>query len=377
MDPTRTFVETVLVVAQKYSIDVRDIGAVLKKLVVLSVKFVSQQRVWQECFAEDYVDWDLLSTTMGATRGLLPGVADWLTLLDFCQWDELCKHESTMQVNQPILHGLRAHMKACALDTGGDKAWTLVAKAFILLLIKGLPSQHSIESLTCRAFKTDTHEACTQLLARQAEHLFAPADYEAALVWLLGACVTGGRELQQVRAQCQAMQEERRLNLKQSRIVVFQGRPRLRDRVATVFKTEERKAQVDVLLSTWESFQGFSYLHQFPVTLSSRVREVLYFMASQTRWDWRAHLPRVLPSAGPLLTKVASHPVTQPVRGLASLPVNLDDARGRPDDGAGRICTSSSGWWRRSRWTARRPSQTSRSSAGSASSPSPSPTCSG
>jgi ABC-type proline/glycine betaine transport system ATPase subunit len=144
------------------------------------------------------------------------------------------------------------------------------------------------------------------------------------------------------------LQEERRLNLKQSRIVVFQGRPRLRDRVATVFKTEERKAQVDVLLSTWESFQGFSYLHQFPVTLSSRVREVLYFMASQTRWDWRAHLARVLPSAGPLLTKVASHPVTQPVRGLASLPVNLDDAQEgerererEPDDGAGRICTSS------------------------------------
>jgi len=313
MDPTRLFVETVLVVAQRYSIDTKDMGTVLRKLIVLSVKFVSQQRVWQACFGDDYVDWELLSTAPGASRGLLPGVADWLTLLDFCQWDDLCKHEATMQANQPLLHGLRAHMKACALDTGGERAWTLVAKLFVLLLIKGLPSQHSIESLTCGVFKTDTHDACTQLLARQAEHLYAPAEYETALVWLLEACVTGGKELHQVRAQCQAMQEERRLNLKQSRIVVFEGRPRLRDRVATVFKTEERKAQVDVLLSTWESFQGFSYLHQFPVTLSTRAKTLLYFLASQTHWDWRSHLHRILPSSGPLLEKVAAHPVTQPV----------------------------------------------------------------
>jgi len=313
MDPTRLFVELVLVVAQKYSIDVKDMGLVLKKLIVLSVKFVSQREVWQGCFPNDYVDWDLLSATVGPTRGVLPGVSDWLTLLDYCHWDNLCKHEATMQVNQPILHSLRAHMKACALDVGGDKAWTLVGKLFILLLIKGLPSQHSMESLTCRVFKTNTHESCTQLLARQAEHLFAPAEYEAALAWLLETCETGARELHQVRTQCQAMQEERRLNLKQSRIVVFKGRPRLRDRVATVFKTEERKAQVDVLLSTWESFQGFSYLHQFPVTLSSKCKLLCYFLACQTQFDWRSHLHRVLPAAGSLLQKVASHPVTQPV----------------------------------------------------------------
>jgi len=85
-----------------------------------------------------------------------------------------------------------------------------------------------------------------------------------------------------------------------------------RDRLSSTLKTEERKAQVDTMLDTWESYTGFCYKHQFPPTLSDRVKSRLYFLASQTRWEWSKHLHKILSSSAPLLDKVAMHPITQP-----------------------------------------------------------------
>lgn len=70
--------------------------------------------------------------------------------------------------------------------------------------------------------------------------------------------------------------------------------------------------QVDTLLDTWESYTGFCYKHQFPPTLSEKVKSRLYFLASQTRWEWRQQVSLLLPSGGALLDKVKSHPITQP-----------------------------------------------------------------
>ena len=129
---------------------------------------------------------------------------------------------------------------------------------------------------------------------------------------MLGKCVVDRAGLEQTQALCQASQEDKKLSLKLSRMTVMEGRPRLRDRVTSDLKTEERKAQVDTLLDTWESYAGFSYLHRFPPTLSEKVRSKLYFLASQTRWDWTRYVERILPAGGPLCIKVASHPITQP-----------------------------------------------------------------
>lgn len=166
----KDLVGAVLVVAQRYNIDVQDLGATIRKLIVLSVKYVSQGDIWAECFGEDYVDWALVQATMGHARGLLPCVSEWLALLGFMSWADLHKHEATIPVNYPVLHVMRAHMKECSLDTGGEGAWTLVCKALILYLLKGLPTQHALELLTCEAFRFSTHDACVQLMAKQVHH---------------------------------------------------------------------------------------------------------------------------------------------------------------------------------------------------------------
>ncbi len=129
---------------------------------------------------------------------------------------------------------------------------------------------------------------------------------------MLDRCKVDTGKLEQTLALSRVAMEDKRMSLTLSRMTVIQGRPRLRDRVTTVLKTDERKAQVDSLLDMWESYTGFCYKHQFPPTLSERVKSRLYFLASQTRWDWRRHVAAVLPSSGPLLDKVKAHPITQP-----------------------------------------------------------------
>jgi hypothetical protein len=135
--------------------------------------------------------------------------------------------------------------------------------------------------------------------------------------------------MEQTRTLIQASMDDRKLSLQMSRMTVIQGRPRLRDRVTSELKTEERKAQVDTLLDTWESYRGFSQRHQFPPTLSEKVRSKLYFLASQTRWEWQKYVETVLPSGGPLCVRVASHPITQP-----DLPVIIRVLEGLSMDGS-------------------------------------------
>ena len=54
----------------------------------------------------------------------------------------------------------------------------------------------------------------------------------------------------------------------------------------------------------------------------------LYFLASQTQWDWQRYIEHVLPSGGPVCVKVAAHPITQP-----DLPVLLRVIEGLSMDG--------------------------------------------
>lgn len=106
--------------------------------------------------------------------------------------------------------------------------------------------------------------------------------------------------------------DDRKISLKMSRLTVVQGRPRLRDRVTSELKTDEKKTQMDVKLETWDSYTGYCWKHQFPPTLSEKIRSKLYFLASQTRWDWAKYVEVILPTGGPLSSRVSAFPVGQP-----------------------------------------------------------------
>ena len=160
-------VRCMLSVGKRYSIATTDMRALVRKLVVLSVKYVSKRGVWAQQFGEDYVDWSLVDTA--PSRNVLGGCAEWLALLSFCRWGELAKQvpEATIQTGTPPLFVLRKHMRECSLDTGDSEAWSLACKVFLLMLVQGLPSQHTLEVLTCGVFKRDTRAGCMAFLAKQ------------------------------------------------------------------------------------------------------------------------------------------------------------------------------------------------------------------
>jgi len=72
----------------------------------------------------------------------------------------------------------------------------------------------------------------------------------------------------------------------------IKGRPRLRDKLE---KAPDAKVKSDVTLNTWDSYQGWLYLHSFPPTLSDGVKRRLYFMSSQREWDWQSYLELGVP----------------------------------------------------------------------------------
>jgi hypothetical protein len=158
---------TMLAVGKKYSFDVSDLRALPLRVVVLSVKFLSREALWNARFGGDgFVHWELVN--MLGSKNVLGGVAEWLGLLSFCQWDDLHRCEGEIGSAHPMLAVLRRSMRECNLDTGGTDAWTLVCKVFVLMLVQGLPSLHALEVLTCAQFKKDTHKGCIELLAKQA-----------------------------------------------------------------------------------------------------------------------------------------------------------------------------------------------------------------
>lgn len=166
MDP-HALVELMVSVGNRYTIDVHDFRALTLKLIVLSVKYVSKTALWASRFGDAHVHWELVNGI--GNRNLLGGCTEWLTMLSFCKWDEMGKHDSAIQVSLPPLHKLKCNMKECGLDTGGPDMWSLTCRVYLIILIQGLQVPHTLELMTCALFKRNTHTGCMQLLASQVE----------------------------------------------------------------------------------------------------------------------------------------------------------------------------------------------------------------
>lgn len=307
-----TLVATLMHVGERYTVSTADLKRLVIKMCVLGLRYVSRQDLWAELFGpDDFVDWPLVDKHP-PNANVLGELNCWLSLMALCSWPALQKHEAEVALSHPSLATIKRNMRACGVDPGGADGWTLACQALVLSLVRGLPGLHTLEMLTCQYFKRDTHAACMELLAKQADTSFTPEEQLATLAFVLGHTQVNTNAMQQNLAVVRARNEERALCLRMKSAVAIQGRPRLRDRVASTLNTEDSKMQADIALNTWESYAGWSYLHALPSTLSEGVKHRLYFMSSQTTWDWPAHLPMVLASAKGILTKIAQYPVTNP-----------------------------------------------------------------
>ena len=307
-----TLVATLVGVGEHYNTSTDDLKRLVAKLCVLGLRYVSRRDLWEALFgADEYVHWELLEKTP-PNQNVVGDLGCWLALMSVCSWGDLKKHEGEIAARHPSLVTMRKNMREAGVDAGAGDGYTLACQALLLTLVRGLPGLHTLEMLTCQFFKRNTHASCMDLLARQADSSFSPEEQLETMAFVLGHMQVNVTALQANLAIVKARRDEKQLCLKLKSAVAIQGRPRLRSRLSSTFNTQDSKMQADIALNTWESYAGWLYLHTLPTTLSEGVKHRLYFLSSQSSWDWAEYLPRVLPSAKGILAKVAQYPVTNP-----------------------------------------------------------------
>ena len=287
-----------------YSLDVKSLRDLCAKMCILSFKYVNKRGLWERVFPDAYVHWELVSPETNTLGELLI----WIPLLELFSWEGLEKHEAA----QPPLANMRKAMRSAGIDFGG--ANSLMGQLLILHMLQGIPALQAFQLMTCRSLKRDTSQTCALLLASLSDCPQTPEAYELALAVVLGECLrVDTAPLESHLKAARARREGISKALKQKSITAYTGRPRLRDRATP---SDEQKVRLDTAHGTWESYTGFCQLHQFPNVLSENVKARLYFLASQTNWDWRAHVPAVLRHGGDVAEKVQKFPVSRPDLGV-------------------------------------------------------------
>jgi len=292
-------VDTMVSEGQHYSLDQRNLRDLSIKMCILSFKYVSRPSLWSKVFPDAFVDWTLVRQDLNT----LGDLHLWLPLMDLFSWDNLQRVEQLY----PPLASLRKAMRHASLDVG---TWNLPCQLFILHMLHGIPSLQAFQMMTCRTLKRDTHSQCALLLASLSDNLHTPEACESTLAYLLGSCLQIDSALLESHLRAsKSKRDDLATALRQKNMGSHLGRPRLRDKATP---TEDQKVRLDSAHGTWESYIGFCQLHQFPNVLSETVKSRLYFLASQTTWDWRSHISTVTRHDGDICERVSQYPISIP-----------------------------------------------------------------
>ena len=312
-----------LKIAEQFNMDQKDLPALLIKTVVLSLKYIDRRALFVSLFPDHYADWDLLGRSPPGSNPL--GDAEpWLTLLSLLDWPGLAEKDLP-----PPLIQIKATLKAHSLDQ--PPGCTMACRALIIQMVQGLQSMHAIEQLTSRALCRCTRDGTVHFLATLCDAKHTQEAYLTTLALILSAAHlrVHAQSLAHTLSIINAQKEERRLNLKLKTLQLSSLRPRLRDRLKNTLLTEHNMEQVDTRLGTWDSYTGYCHLHRFPNNLSDRVKRQLYFLASQTLWDWRPHVATLIKTKD-IEARVQSHPVTQPDPSIIQWVIESLSMDGRP-----------------------------------------------
>lgn len=287
------------------SINTDDLYTLIQKLIILSLKYVNKQKIWDILFPQDivnhqnHVDWSVLKPEFNALTDLYY----WMPLLETCSWIDMANVE---RAHPPLAH-MKQALRTAKLDTPDH---TLACQLLVLHLLQGIPVLKAFELLTCRYFQRNTHNASAILLAHLSDVFYAPDVYEAMFLDLFSRKHME-IQIQKFKDHLQMIEVQQSTikQLAQQQRKVVCGRPRLRDLLES---TIQDKTVMDTRLGTWESYVSFCQLHQFPNILNEFSKHKLYFLAAQSRWDWKEYVGIVLGHTGELSERITQYPVSRP-----------------------------------------------------------------
>jgi hypothetical protein len=315
--------------SDQYNINQKDVPALPVKALILSLKYVDKRDLFSTLFPDEFADWDLADRTLGSANNALGDAETWLCLLSLLDWPHLTdKHRVDIELKHKPLAVIKNNLKSHNLDAPG---WATACRVLILQMIQGLQSMHAIELLTSRMLCKSTHESTMKLLAALYDTKHVPGDYLTTLGYILSSkCMTVNEQaLSQTLASIQAQREEHKMNIKLRNMQMVALRPRLRDKLKVSLLAEQHKEQMDSKTGTWESFTGYCHTHRFPNTLSDKIKRQLYFLASQTRWDWTKHVNKLIESKD-IEERVKQLPVQQADVAILNWVIDNMSMDGRP-----------------------------------------------
>ena len=303
------FTQTIVRLGEHLSIDVRDLGILSKKLTVLNLKYIDRRTLWEALFPGHFVDWELVGAS-GASKTSVGDLQLWLGFLDQCTWEGLESVKDQPAVVRDMCEGL----SSVGLEATN---WNQTCKLVILHMLVEILSMHAFQMTLCERGQFDTQQRCVALMAYLADRPHTPREHEDALTFVLHHAHmridTTGMESTLLHMKCR--QEERNMFQHIKQMAAARSRPRLRDRQQ---KTTDEQLALDVSLSTWESFQAWSLLHQFPNVLSENIKHKLYFLSSQTNFDWTPFVAAFLGKECELGNRIKQYPVSVPDLGVLS-----------------------------------------------------------
>ena len=315
--------------SDQYNINQKDVPSLPVKALIRSLKYVDKRDLFSTLFPDEFADWDLADRTLGSANNALGDAETWLCLLSLLDWPHLTdKHRVDIELKHKPLAVIKNNLKSHNLDAPG---WATACRVLILQMIQGLQSMHAIELLTSRMLCKSTHESTMKLLAALYDTKHVPGDYLTTLGYILSSkCMTVNEQaLSQTLASIQAQREEHKMNIKLRNMQMVALRPRLRDKLKVSLLAEQHKEQMDSKTGTWESFTGYCHTHRFPNTLSDKIKRQLYFLASQTRWDWTKHVNKLIESKD-IEERVKQLPVQQADVAILNWVIDNMSMDGRP-----------------------------------------------
>lgn len=306
-----------------FSMDTTNLSLLIVKLTVLSLKYIDKQKLWEKLFCDsenNHVDWSLIKPDFNAFNDLY----FWIPLIEQCYWGN-----SLADCKNPIIQHIKQSLQLAGVDYD-PQSYDLACQLLILHLLQGIPVLYAFEQLTCRKFNKDTHHVATILLSNISNILYKPEEYEVVLQEILhNKNIKIHTEVFQEKLDLLNSQQEtiKVLSKQNTQSFLSNGRPRLRDLLE--FSTKE-KTQLDTKLGTWESYQSYCQLHQFPNILNEVTKQKIYFLVSQTKWQWQEHVAAVVGHHGEMTDKIIQYPVMNPDVDILYFCIQRLNVNGRP-----------------------------------------------
>jgi hypothetical protein len=271
----QTITQVYLTFCQKHGLNERKYDDSLRMCILLSLRAVNRQAIFNDMQGDIYVDWAQFENNEKDICVFGNAALTWVTVLRCFDPHVFTQKVDENETIPDVLKRFNARLKTC----GFDCQFSQVSFLFLLCNVNRITMTHAMTAFFRSSTENVDHsQAIKTFVMQQADERADSRDYERALAYILRKCVLLPQFESQV-AQLVQSQLALRSMLTQKQTQVLSGRPRLRERLRNM--TMERLELTDpahITQMSQDSFNGWCTRVRFPNNVSVPLRQKLYFL---------------------------------------------------------------------------------------------------